>query len=158
MKSARIIRSISLSTLAIACLCCASPTSAQAAPDRAPAAAKARPGSVLSLEIIDRAPSRRNQTVRLSVPVTSRGSSRVESNAGNADYKAEVQRTGSPDDPGPLRIELRRIDRRSHSESDAHRADIRLEVSVELQTGQRAVLARLERPDGSSTEVHASLR
>jgi hypothetical protein len=158
MTYPRVVRITSLATLAIACVCCASVTPAHAAPERAPAAAKARSSSVLSLEIVDRAPSRRAQTVRLSVPVHERGSSRVESNAGNADYKAEVQRLGSPGDPGPLRIELRRIDRRSHSETDAHRADIRLEVNVELRSGERTVLARLERPDGSSTEVQASLR
>jgi hypothetical protein len=119
-------------------------------------AGKTNASSVLTLDIVDRAPSRRADSVRLSLPLHAEGASFMEMQGGEADYRVRVSRQGSPEQPGPLRIDLRRIDRRRVEDVD--RRNLQLEVSVDLRAGQRVVIARLDRPNGGSTEVTASLK
>jgi hypothetical protein len=156
MKAHPFLRHIAVISFAVFGACCASPSLVSAAPDKPPA--RAASGPVLHLDVVDRTSSGTRQTVRLSLPLAERGSSSVEARAGSSEYHLSVGRDGAPETPGPLRIDLRRTDQRRHSETADQRSDLRLDVRVTLQRGERALIARLERPDGSTTDVSAALR
>jgi hypothetical protein len=156
MIHSSIVRHIAVFSLAIAGSCC-TPSLANAAPDR-PAATKAARGPVLHIDFVDRSSAGARQAVRLSVPVAASGNSSVETHAGSARYEVRVHRDGSPESPGSLRIDLHRVDQRHHPDRTEQRSDLRVNVSVALQRGERALITRLERPDGSSTDVSAALR
>ena len=156
MNHSFLVRRIAIASLAVSTLCCTS-TSLHAAPNRPRASAPAAASAVLQLDVIDRSGSSASQTVKLSMPISERGSSTLESRAGGSEYRVAVHREAIPDGPAPLNIDLRRIDMRKHEHAEK-RSDVRLTVSVHLQRGQRALVSRLERPDGSSTEIVASLR
>lgn len=88
----------------------------------------------------------------LLLPITDRGESKVEARAGSAFYRIKVSRDGPSGSDAPLRFEIERTDSQG-----AGRSDIRLSVAVRMRRGARAVLARLARPDGTTTTVTATL-
>lgn len=157
MNLHRISRHVATLSLAVFAACCTSPSLAGAAPPKPPPA-RAASSPVLHVDVVDRASGGARQNVRLSLPLGQTGVSSIETRAGSSEYQLRVHRDGAPETPGPLRIDLRRTDLRRHSESADQRSDLRLDVRVSLQRGERALIARLERPDGSTTDVSAALR
>lgn len=153
----KILHHLLLLPLAIAMVDCASAAPAAAEPRPQPPAARAT-APLLVLDVKDRGEGRPAQSVRLSVPVAAHGPARVQTRAGGSEYRISVHRSGPPEQPGPLQIELERRDTRRRLGPDEQRSDLRLEVRVPLKRGERALLGRLERPDGSSTEIVVTLR
>jgi hypothetical protein len=93
----------------------------------------------------------------VTLPIEKRGVSKIETLADGSDYRVSVAYRGPPEQPGPLQIELRRFDNRPRVERD-RRGDLSLAVDVNLRPGEKLLLGRLDRPDGSGTEVTAALR
>ena len=143
-------------SLAVATLHCASVAPAIADPKRPPATAKAN-HPLLVIDVSDRGSNRATQNIRLSMPIAPTGGAKIETRAGNAEYEVTVVQHGPREQPGPLSIKLRRSDMRRNLGPDEPKSDLRLDVTLELRRGQRAMVARMERPDGSKTEISASL-
>ena len=144
-------------SLAVATLHCASVAPAVADPKRPPAAAKVH-HPLLVIDVHDRGSNRAAQNIRLSIPIAPTGSAVIETRAGHAEYDVTVVQHGPREQPGPISLKLQRSDMRRHLGPDEPKSDLRLEVTLELRRGQRATVARMERPDGSKTEIVASLR
>jgi hypothetical protein len=158
MTHSFLLRRSAIIALGVASWCCASSSSVQAAPNLPVASAPAQHVPVVELDVVDRSGASAAQNVRLSLPVSERGgTSTIETRAGSAEYRLSVFREGPTDTPGPLRVDLRRNDLRQLERAE-QRNDLKLAFSVQLERGKRALVTRLERPDGSTTEVVATLR
>lgn len=138
---------------ALAALLIASACTAAAPPVTAAPPAHSDP--ILSLDVVDRESGKR-RSLRLTLPISDQGGSHLETEAGQAGYRLHVHRQTSSE-PNALQIALERSERRK-LERGEQRRDISLNVRIKLTRGQRAVLTRLERADGTSTEVSATLR
>lgn len=108
-----------------------------------PAAAQDR----ITLEIRDHGGGAAAETVRLSLPLVPRGTSRVETRVGSADHHVSVSHDEAR---STIHFEVRRV--------DVERGPTRgftISVGVALRAGSRAVIAHLRRPDGTITEIVA---
>lgn len=91
--------------------------------------------------------------LELLLPITEHGRSRVEARAGSAFYRISVSHEGRPGSEAPLHFDIERTDSQG-----AGRRDVKLSVAVRMRRGARAVLARLSRPDGTTTTITATLQ
>ncbi len=107
----------------------------------------------IAIEIRDSAPQHGSQVSRFSLPLFDHGGSRVESEAADHVYKIDVHRDGD-DVSSPIFFDLQR----SQRGRDSHVNEAKLHAIVRMKPGQRVVIARIERSDGSRTEVVATLR
>lgn len=109
------------------------------------AAASAAAQERITIEIRDQGGGGAAETVRLSVPLVPRGTSRVATRVGSADHDVSVSHD---DDRRTLHFEVRRVDV-EHGPTHS----FTVSVDVALGAGSRAVIAHLRRPDGTVTDV-----
>lgn len=132
---------------------------AQRAPISAsPVAAKTRtlPARLIVLQVSDEATRGAGgvRRLELTLALDGRGSARIITRAGSSQYEVAVHEeahrrstSGSP----VYRIEV-------HRKTRGGSGDFRMEMSRRLVRGEQALVGRLQRPDGSKTSLHATLR
>jgi hypothetical protein len=108
---------------------------------------------LVSLEVRDQEPGRTTAVERVSVPLSDRGSTKLDSWLRGSRYKLQVVRE-SESMPDALSLELHREPRGDSPQS----AEISASAVVRMKPGQRVVIARIERSNGSRTEVSATIR
>jgi hypothetical protein len=107
----------------------------------------------VELEVRDQEPGHSAAIERVSVPLSDRGPTKLDSWLRGGRYKLQIMRE-SPDMPNALSVELHREPR----SADPGSADIATSAVVRIEPGQRVVIARIERSNGSRTEVLATIR
>ncbi len=135
-----------LLSLVIAALPSACAARAAAQPAEARSATPASPSARIRIADGSKRP------LELLVSIADRGSSKVEARAGSAFYRIEVSHVGAPDSDRPLHFKIERSDSAGQGMNN-----VEVSVSVRMRPGARVVLARLSRPDGSTTTVTAAL-
>jgi hypothetical protein len=109
--------------------------------------------STVSLEIRDTAPASASQLSRFALPLGDRGGAQIVSSADDHEYRINVRRDDyAPESPVMFDIE------RSRRGGDSRVKEAKLRAVVRMRPGQRVVVARIERADGSRTEVLATLK
>jgi hypothetical protein len=109
--------------------------------------------STVSLEVKDSMPARASLTSRFALPLGDRGGARIVSSASDHEYRISVRRDDdTPDSPVSFDIE------RSQRGPTPQLSEAKLRAVVRMRPGQKVVVARIERSDGSKTEVIASLK
>lgn len=121
-------------------------TGAAAAPTRPEAASTATPSAHVRIADGHKRP------LELLLPVAERAPSTVEARAGSAFYRVKLSRDGASGSDAPLRFDIERTDREGEGRSNVH-----VSVTVRMHRGSRAVLAKLSRPDGTTTTITAVL-
>lgn len=133
---------VALATAATACAA----SGAAAEPARPPAVAPASPGARVWVS------DGSTRALEIRVPVTDRGPSKVEARSGTTFYRMSLNRDGPSGDDSLMRFDVERSDSQG-----AGRSDVRVSVSVRMRRGARVTLARLARPDGTTTTITAML-
>jgi hypothetical protein len=106
----------------------------------------------VELEVRDSEPGHAAAIERVSVPLSDRAATKLDSWLRGSRYKVEIVRPDR-DNPDSVSVELRREPR---SESGA--AEVSTSAVVRMKPNQRVVIARIERSNGSRTEVIATIR
>lgn len=133
-----------LSIVLASALCACTARQAVAEPAHAHAAARAEPSARIRIADGHKRP------LELLLPVAAHGRSKVEARSGSAFYRIAVSRDGAD---APLHFKIERSCSRG-----AERNNVLLSVTVRMHRGARAVLARLSRPDGTTTTITAILQ
>lgn len=109
--------------------------------------------STVSLEVKDSIPSRAALTSRFALPLGDRGGARIVSSASDHEYRISVRRDDETKD-APVSFDIERSQRGPSPQL----SEAKLRAVVRMRPGQKVVVARIERSDGSKTEVIASLK
>ena len=113
----------------------------------APAASR-----TVDVEVVEIARDKSSHTLRVAVSlVDNDGASEVSTQAGTFRYFLEARRDRRAGGSPVLALELQRAD-------TAASGDMRLSAASFADLGQRVVIGRVERPDGTATEIAATLR
>lgn len=129
------------------------PAQPKAPPVRAPAPRAAAPApAVVAVEIREIRAGAPTQIERFSLPLGDHGST-IESRVADAEYRISVHRAGSGAG-APLGFDVRKSLHLPKGQS----TEARVLASVRLSAGQHVVIAAMDRPDGSRTEVLAQLQ
>lgn len=125
------------------------------APAAQPAVAPANAPTpvVVTVEVRELRTGAPSRVERFTITLAEAGSSRIETRAGDTEYRIAVHREGSGA-KAPLAFDVRKLERVSRA--PANEAQVR--ASVRMSPGSSAVIASIERADGSRTEVLAQLQ
>ena len=121
-------------------------------PPPAPVASATSVSLQVSLEIRESSPGTPVRVERFTLPLTDHNQSKIRSRIGDTEYTIGVHRDG-PDPDSPLEFDLDKSQRGPGTRSEAA-----VHASVRIKARQRAVIARMDRSDGSRTEVIAELK
>lgn len=120
----------------------------------APAAVASTSGpTMVSIEIRELVAATPARIERFTLPLGELGSSsRIDTQVGDAEWRISVHREGR-DAAAPLRFDVRKSVRVPKAPS----TEARVNAGVRMSAGQHVVIASMDRPDGSRTEVLAQL-
>jgi len=126
------------------------PTLLAATPTRAPEAVlrASTPARTVEIEIVEKPEGGKRSRSRLELPANGKLEAWVESGARRRECKLASRHDASR---GELVIDLRCRDQGTPDE-------LAVWAQPSLVIGKRSILAKIERPDGGSTEVSATLR
>jgi hypothetical protein len=125
---------------------------APARPAPAAVATSAPSPTMVAIEIREIRAGAPAQIERFSLPLGELGSSRIETQIGNAEWRISVHREGSGAS-APLRFDVRKSVHVPKSPS----TEARVNAGVRMSAGKPVVIAAVDRADGSRTEVLAQL-
>jgi len=130
----------------------AAPPATRTTPTQPPAASSASPVMV-GIEIREIRAGAPAQLERFSLPLGDGGQSRIEVRAGDSEYRLSLHRDG-PGPNAPLVFDVRKSQRTAKGPS----SEARVNATVRVRAGQPVVIAAIDRPDGSRTEVLAQIQ